>query len=54
MICIKRNRAKNSSHQIEVKGNCAGAANVKPYHHQDIQASRYKRKPDMNTIESCF
>jgi len=30
-----------------------GTANVKPHPRRDIRASRHKRKPDMNTIESC-
>jgi hypothetical protein len=31
----------------------AEAANEKPNRHRDIQASRHRRKPDNDTIESC-
>ena len=33
--------------------NAAGAANEKLYRRRDTRASRGKRKPDIDTIESC-
>ena len=50
-----QNYYSDMSYTVSVlKFDLAGKANAKPYPHRDIRASRGKRKPDMNTIESCF